>query len=146
MLPGFRERTFPGEEGRPRPEVVIDTDADAVYDFSAGEDHIDSAIRYSHYIDEWEFALSYFTGVGREPSTFIPTAFNSMGEPTEAVPVYSLINQAGIDGQAFFGDWTWKLEAISTEFRSGQRKGTHSYQSVAGFETGQGRYRATPRP
>ena len=36
VLPGFRERTFPGVEGRPRPDVVIDTDSDAIYDFSAG--------------------------------------------------------------------------------------------------------------
>ncbi|MGB5517007.1 MAG: hypothetical protein WBO73_00875, partial [Gammaproteobacteria bacterium] len=39
VLPYFRERTFPGVEGRPRPEVVVDTDSDAIYDFKAGQDH-----------------------------------------------------------------------------------------------------------
>jgi hypothetical protein len=134
VLPGFRERTFPGVEGRPRPNVVIDTDSDAIYDFSSGQDHVDLAVRYSHYIGEWEFGLSYFSGVGREPSDFVPIAFDASGQPTVVVPVYSLINQAGIDGQAFFGDWTWKLEAINTEFRSGARKGSHNFQSVFGFE------------
>jgi hypothetical protein len=134
VLPGFRERTFPGVEGRPRPNVVIDTDSDAIYDFSSGQDHVDLAVRYSHYIGEWEFGLSYFSGIGREPSDFVPIAFDASGQPTVVVPVYSLINQAGIDGQAFFGDWTWKLEAINTEFRSGARKGSHNFQSVFGFE------------
>jgi hypothetical protein len=113
ILPGFRERTFPGAEGRPRPNVVIDTEQDAIYDFSDGNDHIDLAARYSHYIGEWEFGLSVFNGTGREPSDFRPVAASPVGEPV-VVPVYSLINQIGFDGQAFFGDWTWKLEAINT--------------------------------
>ena len=134
VLPWFRERTFPGAEGRPRPEIVVDTDADAIYDFEAGQDHIDLALRYSHYIGEWEFGLSYFSGIDRLPSDFFPIAFAPSGEPTTVVPVYSLINQAGIDGQVFFGDWTWKLEAINKEYRSGRRKGSHTFQSVFGFE------------
>jgi hypothetical protein len=133
ILPGFRERTFPGEEGRPRPNIVIDTEQDAVYDFSSGKDHIDLAARYSHYIDEWEFGLSFFSGTTREPTDFSPVGFSANGEAI-VVPVYSLINQFGIDGQAFFGDWTWKLEAINTEARSGNKKGINSIQSVAGFE------------
>jgi hypothetical protein len=134
VLSYFRERTFPGVEGRPRPEVVVDTDSDAIYDFEAGQDHTDLAVRYSHYIGEWEFGLSYFSGIDRLPSDFSPIAFDSSGQPTAVVPVYSLINQAGIDGQVFIGDWTWKLEAINKEYRSGRRKGSHTLQSVAGFE------------
>jgi hypothetical protein len=134
VLPYFRERTFPGVEGRPRPEVVVDTDRDAIYDFKAGQDHTDLALRYSHYIGEWEFGLSYFSGIDRLPSDFSPIAFDANGQPTAVVPIYSLINQAGIDGQVFFGDWTWKLEAINKEYRSGTRKGSHTLQSVAGFE------------
>ncbi len=133
ILPGFRERTFPGAEGRPRPNVVIDTEQDAVYDFSDGQDHIDLAARYSHYIGEWEFGLSVFNGTGREPSDFRPVAVSPVGEPV-VVPVYSLINQIGFDGQAFFGDWTWKLEAINTQARSGAKKGINSFQTVGGFE------------
>ena len=133
ILPGFRERTFPGEEGRPRPNIVIDTGQDADYDFSSGKDHIDLAARYSHYIDEWEFGLSFFSGTTREPTDFSPVGISANGEAI-VVPVYSLINQLGIDSQAFFGDWTWKLEAINTEARSGNKKGINSVQSVVGFE------------
>ncbi len=134
ILPGFRERTFAGAEGRPRPNIIIDTDSDAFYDFSSGQDHIDFAARYSHYIDEWEFGLTVFDGVSREPTSFIPVAFDSAGNPTVVIPGYSLINQIGLDGQAFFGDWTWKLEATNTQLRSGDDKGTNSFRSVGGFE------------
>ena len=134
ILPGFRERTFPGAEGRPRPDIIIDTDSDAFYDFSSGKDHIDFAARYSHYIDEWEFGLTLFDGVSREPTSFIPVAFDSSSKPTIVIPGYSLINQIGLVGQAFFGDWTWKLEATNTQLRSGDNKGTNSFRSVAGFE------------
>ena len=134
VLPYFRERTFPGVEGRPRPEVVVDTNREPIYDFEAGRNHIDLALRYSHYIGEWEFGLSYFSGIDRLPSDFFPVEFAPTGQPTVAVPVYSLINQAGIDGQVFVGDWTWKLEAINKEYRSGLRKGSHNLQAVGGFE------------
>jgi hypothetical protein len=133
ILPGFRERSFPGAEGRPRPNVIIDTDRDAIYDSSAGRNHIDAAARYSHYIGEWEFGLSYFTGTAREPTDFSVVAVSETGEPI-VVPIYSLINRIGLDGQAFFGDWTWKLEAINTEVRSGEKDGINSFQTVTGFE------------
>ena len=133
ILPGFRERTFPGAEGRPRPEVIIDTDSDAIYDFSEGKDHIDLAARYSHYIEEWEFGLTFFSGTGREPTDFSFAGVSASGEII-VIPVYSLINQIGLDGQAFFGDWTWKLEAANTEVRSGSKKGINSFKTVGGFE------------
>jgi len=133
ILPGFRERTFPGAEGRPRPNVIIDTDRNAIYDSSSGKNHIDFAARYSHYIGEWEFGLSYFTGTGREPTDFSIVALSNSGEPV-VVPIYSLINRIGFDGQVFSGDWTWKLEAINTEVRSGEKSGINSFQSVTGFE------------
>jgi hypothetical protein len=133
ILPGFRERTFPGANGRPRVEAIIDTDRDAIYDFSDGKNHIDLAARYFNYIGEWEFGLSVFDGVGREPTDFTAVAFAATGEPI-VVPVYSLINQLGLDAQAFFGDWTWKLEAINTYVKSGAKKGTSNVQAVGGFE------------
>ncbi|VAW50514.1 FIG01201466: hypothetical protein [hydrothermal vent metagenome] len=133
VLPGFRERTFAGLAGRPRPEVIIDTNRNAIYDSSDKKDRIDFAARYSHYIGEWEFGLSLFTGTGREPTNFSPVAVNETGAII-VVPVYSLINQIGIDGQAFFGDWTWKLEAANTEVRTGDKKGINSFRSITGFE------------
>jgi hypothetical protein len=133
ILPGFRERTFPGVNGRPRPEAIVDTSLDAIYDSSDADRHIDLAARYFHYIGEWEFGLSIFDGTGREPLDFVPVGITANGEPI-VVPVYSLINQIGFDGQAFFGDWTWKIEAINTHVRSGKRKGIDNFQTVGGFE------------
>ncbi len=133
ILPGFRERRFPGQAGRPRGGVVVDTGIDAVYDASAGKHHVDFALRYAHYIDEWEFGLSLFDGTGREPASFRPAPVSTSGVPV-VTPVYSLITQLGVDAQAFFGDWTWKLEAINQHVRSGNRQGTDSFQSTAGFE------------
>ncbi len=134
ILPGFRERTFADEEGRPRFNILVNTDNDAFYDFDKGKDHVDFAARYSHYIDEWEFGLTVFDGVSREPTTFVPVVFNSSMNPSVVIPGYSLINQIGLDGQAFFGDWTWKVEATNTQLRSGDEKGTNSFRSVTGFE------------
>jgi len=135
VLPGFRERTFPGVKGRPRPGIVIDTGKKAIYDFNGGKNHVDFAARYSHYIDEFEFAVFAFSGIDREPTDFRPVKFNSTtGQPTAVVPVYSLVNQVGLEGQAFFGDWTWKLEALNTEVRSGDKDGVTSFKSVSGFE------------
>ncbi|MDT8281734.1 MAG: hypothetical protein RQ982_02855 [Gammaproteobacteria bacterium] len=133
ILPIFRDRTFPGAQGRPRTSVIIDTGHDAIYDSSAGKNHIDYAARYSNYGDVWEFGLSFFSGTGRSPTDLSPIGVKSTGEPI-VLPVYSLINQLGFDGQAFFGDWTWKLEAIVTEIRSGEKKGIDSFQTVGGFE------------
>jgi hypothetical protein len=133
ILPWFRVRTYPGPEGRPKPNVVFDTETDAIYDFGAGQDHVDYAVRYSHYQGDWDYALSFFSGISREPTDFVPIGVTPIGEPV-VVPVYSLINQVGIDSQAFFGDWTWKLEAINTEARSGIKDGINSFQTVFGFE------------
>ena len=133
ILPGFRERTFPGVNGRPRPEAIVDTSLDAIYDSGDADRHIDLAARYFHYIGEWEFGLSIFDGTGREPLDFVPVGITANGEPI-VLPLYSLISQIGFDGQAFFGDWTWKIEAINTHVRSGKRKGIDNFQTVGGFE------------
>jgi len=133
ILPGFRERTYAGVKGRPRTNVVVDTSRNAIYDSSDGKKHIDLAARYSHYIGEWEFGLSVFNGTGREPTDFSPVAVTPTGEPI-VVPVYSLITQIGFDGQAFFDEWTWKVEAANTEVRSGAKNGINSFKSVFGFE------------
>ena len=49
VMPYFRERTFPGIDGRLRTPLPIDTDR-PVYESSGGQNHVDVALRYSHYI------------------------------------------------------------------------------------------------
>ena len=120
VLPGFRERTFPGVKGRPRFAVPIDTD-NPQYQDSDRQRHVDYAIRYSHSVGDWDIGLSFFNGTSREPrfviapgATLLPNGF-----PTAIAPLYEQISQAGIDLQANIGSWLWKLEAIN---RIGQGK------------------------
>lgn len=121
VLPGFRERTFAGEKGRPRLVIPVDSD-NAQFESGAKQSHIDFAIRYSHYIGEWEIGLSHFTGTSREPR-FVALS------PTELIPLYEQINQTSLDLQAIFGSWLWKLE---TYVRSGQ--GDTYAAAAGGFE------------
>lgn len=113
LLPGFRERTFPGIEGRLRPALVVDSEQ-AVYESSREERRIDAALRWSHYIGPWDLGLSHFHGTGREPR-LLP-GVDGGGQPV-LVPHYDVIHQTGLAVQRIAGDWLWKLELIR---RSGQ--------------------------
>ncbi len=131
VLPGFRERTFPGEKGRLRFSTPIDT-GQAMYESDDKEQHIDYAARWAHYLGDWDIGLSYFNGTSREPG-FMP-GLDSKGQDV-LIPIYDLIEQWGLDLQATLGDWLWKFEAINRSGqvdRSGQDK---SYTALtAGFE------------
>ena len=122
VLPGFRERTFPGVEGRLRSALPVDTD-NATYESSQEDRHIDYAARWSHVLGDWDVGVSYFNGTGRDPR-FIPNT-----GATALIPVYELIEQWGIDLQATLDNWLWKVEAIN---RSGQ--GESYYATTGGFE------------
>ena len=108
ILPGFRERTFQGIEGRPRTPLIVDGDA-ATYESSDEDNHIDYAIRYSHTFDDLDFGLSWFKGTSRDPE-FIAGA-DSDGNPI-LIPHYVQMTQIGLDAQLIVEDWTWKLEMI----------------------------------
>ena len=108
VLPLFRERTFPGDDGRLRAPLVVDED-DAEYESGAEQWHTDFAARYSHYIGNWDFAASYFYGTGREPTLITDTS------GTQLIPHYDIINQLGIDVQYTHEEWLWKFEGIIRE-------------------------------
>ena len=131
ILPGFRERTFPGEKGRPRFAIPIDTD-NPVYQSSDEEHHVDFAIRYTHSIGDWDIGLAHFNGTSREPRFMANGPFvivNGEPRPSSITPVYEQIKQTSIDLQAIIGSWLWKLEAIN---RSGQ--GETFASAAGGFE------------
>jgi len=113
VLPGFRERTFPGEKGRLRFSPHIDTDQ-ATYESSDKDQHIDYAARWAHYLGDWDVGLSYFNGTSRDPSFTLGQ--DNKGQPI-LIPNYVLIEQWGFDLQATLGNWLWKAEIIN---RSGQ--------------------------
>ncbi|KZZ48121.1 hypothetical protein A3759_28200, partial [Thalassolituus sp. HI0120] len=111
ILPGFRERTFPGEDGRFRPQLVV---KDAQYQDDDKDKHIDYALRWSHTIDDYDIGLSYFNGTSRDP-LLKPSGFNGP-QPTEFSAFYAQINQFGLDFQATLDSWLWKLETIYRTF------------------------------
>src|SRR5690606_36306396 len=66
LLPYFRERTYPGADGRPATDIPVDTDL-ATYESGRKERHIDGAFRYSNNFGDFDLGLSYFQGTGRDP-------------------------------------------------------------------------------
>lgn len=115
ILPGFRERTFPGVEGRFRtfPEVSV---GEAEFEHYGIEKHMAYAIRWSQVIGDWDIGLSHFYGTSREPDFKLKvTPAGSL----QLVPYYDLINQTGLDVQLTHEEWLLKHEGI---LRSGQGK------------------------
>ncbi|CAD7854445.1 MAG: hypothetical protein [Olavius algarvensis Gamma 1 endosymbiont] len=66
LLPWFRERTFPGSEGRLRAPLVVDTDQ-AHYESDQEERHPDYALRWNQTRGAVDLALSWFAGTARNP-------------------------------------------------------------------------------
>jgi len=139
VLPGFRERTFPGKYGRPGLPVVVDTD-NPVYESAAEDTRVDAAIRLQMFLGNWQVALSHFSGTSRDP-LLVPNVGEALGagwtpgapfpagfEP-RLTPQYDVIDQSGLELQYLLGGWLWKMETIS---RSGQGE---RYTAIdAGFE------------
>jgi hypothetical protein len=125
VLPGFRERTFPGKSGRLRTQPRVDSSS-ARYDSAAENKHVDFALRWSHTVGGLDVGVYHFRGTSREPR-FMPTRTPS-GEPVLA-PFYDQINQTGLDALYTWGSWLFKLEALN---RTGQ--GEAFAAAVGGFE------------
>ncbi len=108
ILPGFRERTFSGIQGRPRFSPRVDT-SQTTYESNNKDQNIDLAFRWFHIINDWEIGLSHFSGTSREP------VFSLASQNSQAVliPKYLLMQQTGLDIQATTEDWLWKLELIN---------------------------------
>ncbi len=125
VLPAFRERSFPGAEGRLRTPLVVDTDR-AEYESDDEQQHIDWALRSKIIIGAWEIGLAHFSGTARNPE-LLPV-LDGNGNPV-LVPRYNLIDQSSLDVSAILGNWLWKLEAIY------QDNPVDSYAAaVGGFE------------
>ncbi len=108
LMPYFRERTFAGESGRLRTPLPVDTD-NPQYESPDEENHVDFALRYSHYFGNVDIGLSAFSGSSREPRLLL----NADG--SALIPYYDLIDQLGLDLQYTIDAWLWKLEAIARE-------------------------------
>lgn len=125
ILPGFRDRTFPGENGRLRPLLTIDTD-NPIYQSSDEDNHIDFAARWSHSIDVWELGVSYFKGTSRE-AAFEATIIN---EEIVLQPYYQQISQIGVDLLAVLDSWIYKFEGIYRD----TNEADNYFALITGFE------------
>ena len=108
LLPYFRERTFPGIDGRFRAPLPVDWD-DAEYESGDKDKHVDFALRYSHYFGDVDVGVYYFNGTSREPR--LELAPNGQ----ELTPFYDQIDQVGVDVQYTKDSWLWKLETIARD-------------------------------
>lgn len=107
LLPGFRERTFPGRDGRLRSPLPV-TGA-PLYEHADEERHIDLAARWSHFLGDWDVGIAAFHGTDREPVFVAAQDGNSLR------PLYRIITQLSADVQLTRGPWLWKGEAIVRE-------------------------------
>jgi len=112
LLPGFRERTYAGEEGRLRGPLVVDED-NVSYESSAGQQHLDFALRWAHSVGDFDLGAYWFHGTNREaylsPS---PQVSSSNLVQYSLQQYYAQMDQLGVDVQATLGDWLWKFESI----------------------------------
>jgi hypothetical protein len=132
-LPGFRERTYPGEDGRPRFPIVVAED-EARYESAAENERVDFAARGQFFLGSLELAVSHFSGTSREPRLVPDAEVVNPGPPpvlgnARLIPVYDVIDQTGIELLWPRGGWLWKFEGIS---RSGQ--GERFEAATGGFE------------
>jgi len=106
VMPFFRKRTFPGEEGRLRLPFLVDNDL-ARFDQGADDDAgVDFALRYSHYFGDWDVGLSFFRGANREARFVFDAGAGAFA------PYYDDITQFGVDLQYTKDAWLWKFEGI----------------------------------
>jgi hypothetical protein len=124
LLPGFRERTFPGESGRLRSGLVV-KDNHAEYESGDKDGHIDTAIRWSHTLGDFDLGAYWFHGTNRDP-ILRPKVID--GE-TVLTPYYEQMDQVGFDLQATIDSWLWKVETIRRDSSSDTY-----WAAQAGFE------------
>ncbi|NKB88204.1 MAG: hypothetical protein GKS06_08295 [Acidobacteria bacterium] len=110
VLLGFRQMTLPGADGRlGLPLKVVD---EAYY--PDGRRDVDFALRYSHYIGDFDLGVHVFRGTNREASFRVVP-----GERPDRMPrtqaVYREISQVGVDVQWTQNAWLWKFEGLVRE-------------------------------
>jgi len=128
VLPYFRERIFPGADGRPGTTPAI-SNSKAIYDSGAEQWHTDFAVRWSNSAGNWDLGAYHFYGTSREPR--VDPAFHEFKADgrVELIPIYDIINQTGVDIQGTFDAWLLKFEAI---YRDGPAE--RFFSGATGFE------------
>ena len=105
LLPHFVENRYADSRSRQRTSLPISQDTTR---FVAGDDKNDPgfAFRYSGYMGDLDYGVSYFSGISRDPGFVIDGATMTL------VPLYHEITQTGVDVQWIYGDTSFKAEVI----------------------------------
>ena len=103
VLPYFRKRTFTSEDGRFY--LGLPVDDDAAFQSDDDEQHLDWALRYSHFIGDIDIGMHLFDGTNREPQLRLMSNGSLR-------PFYEQIQQFGLDAQYTYDAWLLKLETI----------------------------------
>jgi len=125
-----RQRTYPGEDGRFRLPITIDTTQarESIND----SEPFDYAIRWKQTFDALTIALSHFHGTSRDPRLI----FNFDFDRPRLIPIYEEVDQSSIELEYLWNETTFKLEALT---RSGdavnyeQAKGGIEYTWAGAF-------------
>ncbi|MEO0359459.1 MAG: hypothetical protein AAF322_00010 [Pseudomonadota bacterium] len=121
-MPFFRERGFPGVDGRLRTVPAVDGDA-AVFTRDGDEFAGDFAVRYANRFGDVDLGVHAFYGTGRDPDLVFDAGSGLL------VPVYRRLAQTGVDAQFTDGPWLLKAEGVLGEFADDV-----FFAGVAGFE------------
>ena len=111
VMPYFRERIFPGNNGRPRYAAEIEKDT-TKYESSKEEKKVDIAIRFSKVIDDFDIGISHFRGNARDPELINNQSTLKLDQ------YYPILSQTSVDVQATRESWLYKLEALTGRIES----------------------------
>lgn len=137
ILPGFRERTFPGEPGRYRLPVPF---IDAEYQASEEDKHVDYSMRWSNYYELFgaplDISFSLFHGTSRDPIYIVQeTEFSEdLIVPTGIIPYYAQMNQAAMTLQYSLEGWLLKAEMRHRDILDDEFEDEDADAAVTGFE------------
>ncbi|WP_417317280.1 AMIN domain-containing protein [Emcibacter sp.] len=108
LMTYFRERRFPGVDGRMRMPMRVDYGR-TIYESDDEEWNPDWALRWSHVMGDFDLGLYHFQGTSRDPEFVM--GLDGSGNAV-LIPYYRLIHQTGVDIQATKGGFLWKFESI----------------------------------
>lgn len=117
VMPYFRERHFPGLDGRPAIPLEVDR-SQTIFAADDNNWHTDWAVRYTHIFGPVDFGASYFNGLSRDPN-LLPGLNDDGG--LVLVPFYNEIEQVGVDLQITLDSWLIKFEGITVDPRGEDR-------------------------
>ena len=108
IMPFFKERIFPGRNGRPRLALEVDKSTVA-YESSSKKNKIDAAVRYSTVYDDYDIGIAHFYGNNRSPELNV----NPLSQKLDAY--YPILSQTSLDIQSTKGAWLYKLETLTAK-------------------------------